>query len=303
MYKDEIKQTYSNIELFQLFMKQKAILLFLLQEEILAIDQPIASLMNKYKYDSFHYPLFYFPEIKPFEHKRRLHDLQKEVPENLEEIRKIGENDSELCKIIRKDSVEEFIAYINITKTKLDEKIDPSINETNHFLIKNKPELIEYAAFYGSIEIIKYLQSQNIELKPSLWLYSIHSNKIEMIQFLEENKVEPEDKTYEKCLKESVKCHHNDIANYIKEKYVKEEEVNYFKGKRFNVNVLIVYAFYYYNYNYFPKGLHNHFCMSYLCQYDYYELIELLLKMKKINVNVDVVLLYFFLELTIKYVL
>ena len=103
-----------------------------------------------------------------------------------------------------------------------------SIFETNPFLIKRKASLIEYAAFFGSIQIFKYLQLNNVELTPSLWLYAIHCNNPEIIHLLEENHVIPEDKSYFECYKESIKCHHNNIANYIKDNLI-DEKLYYYK--------------------------------------------------------------------------
>ena len=48
---------------------------------------------------------------------------------------------------IRSDSIEEFIAYVNLTNLSLLTKIKPSIYETHSFLIDKEPTLIEYAAF------------------------------------------------------------------------------------------------------------------------------------------------------------
>ena len=60
--------------------------------------------------------------------------------------------------------------------------------------MKNKnTTLIEYSAFYGSIQIFNFLRMNNVELSPSLWLYAIHGNNAELIHLLEENKVEPKD--------------------------------------------------------------------------------------------------------------
>ena len=50
-----------------------------------------------------------------------------------------------------------------------------------------------------------------------LWIYGIHSNNAEMIHILEENQIFPKNRTYEGCMVESIKCHHNEIFNYIKD--------------------------------------------------------------------------------------
>ena len=83
--------------------------------------------------------------------------------------------------------------------------------------------VIENAAFFGSIQIIRYLKYNKATLTNSLWLYTIHSKNAELIHFLEENKIEPErnQKTtkepFDDVFIESIKCHHNDIALYIKD--------------------------------------------------------------------------------------
>ena len=105
------------------------------------------------------------------------------------EKRRIGENDSYICQLIRQDSIKEFVFYENSAKICLRRKIEPSIFETNLFLIENEPTLIEYAAFFGSIKIFNYLRIHNVDLKSSLWIYSIHSNKIQMIHLLEDLEV------------------------------------------------------------------------------------------------------------------
>lgn len=59
-----------------------------------------------------------------------------------------GENDSYICSLIRQDLAEEFISYVNRANTSLSCKVQPSFFETNAFLVKRSPTLIEYAAFW-----------------------------------------------------------------------------------------------------------------------------------------------------------
>ena len=125
----------------------------------------------------------------------------------------------------------------------LSSQIKQSIFETNSFLLQNEPTIIEYDAFFGSKKIFNNIHSNGIELTPSLWLYAIHGNNSEIIHLLEENHIEPTNKSYEICLKEAVKCHHNDI-------------VNHFIKHNFDHH-LIKYSFQYYNYLYFPNDIEN----------------------------------------------
>ena len=54
----------------------------------------------------------------------------KEITD-LEEKCRIGENDSYICSLILQESAEEFVSYVNRTKTSLLSQIQPSIFETN----------------------------------------------------------------------------------------------------------------------------------------------------------------------------
>ena len=86
--------------------------------------------------------------------------------------------------------------------------------------------LIEYAAFFGSIQIFNPLRLEGVELKPSLWPLVIHGKNSEMIHFLEDNHVELEDKSYKRVFNESIKCHHNDIVNYFINNFWQNDEGN-----------------------------------------------------------------------------
>ena len=236
---------------------------------------------------------FFYTEIKPFISENKKNEIEKELLEygpnifsNFDEKRKNGENDSYICTLIRNDSVKDFISHINKLNISLSSILLPSLFETNSFLIKNKEtSLIEYSAFFGSIQIFQYLRLSNVELKPSLWLYAIHSKNAELIHLLEENNVEPPNKNFEKCLEESIKCHHNDIANYIIDNLIKEVDKNYNMEKKYNQNI-VSYSFHYYNFAYI---IYNKFVFHYACQYNYINLVKLLVNIEKVDLNAKVV--------------
>ena len=149
------------------------------------------------------YDGYFSPEIGEFEQKEKSeHDT--ETITNFKEKRLIGENDGYICQLIRNDSIEEF-AYVNKTNLSLSKTtIKPSFFGTNSILIKNKEiTLIEYAAFFGSIQVFQYLSLNNVDLKPSLWLYSIHSKNPDLIHLIEESDINPPNNSYKKCLEES----------------------------------------------------------------------------------------------------
>ena len=103
-----ITQTFSNTEIFNIFHKNKRILLFLIKNKVFKVDE---QLMNSIKDQNFPE---YFAESYKSDEK---HAEKKEI----------GENDSHICQLIRNDSIEEFIIYINETNYRLTNMIKPSI--------------------------------------------------------------------------------------------------------------------------------------------------------------------------------
>ena len=270
--KDEIKQICSNLEIFQIFQKNKILLPFLIKNNIITIDKAIYNKISKMNKE-YNYLEFLYPEIKNFFPKRMNKQIEERIfletnikideDENYEifdEIRKKGENHNYLCELIRNDSVAEFIAYINQSNIPLNSKIKPSIFETNLFLMKKKStELIEYATFCGSIQIFQYLRINDVKLTPSLWLYSIHGQNAEIIHLLEENSGLLKN-FYSKCLDESLKCHHFNITDYI---------IN-----NAGIEVDISKCTKYMNFSYFPDDIYKEEAFYYLCKYDNYDIIK-----------------------------
>ena len=277
--KDDLQKLFSNSELLHIFRSSKRILLFLIETKILIIDKSIA------KYLAAKYILYFRPEIQPFINKQWLlgYETKNENQEDFYEQRKIGENEHFICELIRKDLNEDFIVYINKNNYQFNSTIKPSIYETNNFLLKKEhqyqhPTLIEYAAFFGSIQIFNYLRNKGVKLTPSLWEYGIHGNSAEIIQILEENRIRPpEKKSYKELFKESIKCHHNDIANYIQDNYL--ENLNE-ESKYVVVNVIK-----YHNFEFIKKEQINEASFNYLCKYDHCTLVSILLSTMNIDIN------------------
>ena len=167
----------SDFEIYEIFKNNKRILLLLLEQKIIRLDANIISnifLLNDE--NNFPYKHYLYSGIKSFIDEEEKNNIESEIKQNYdEEITKfeekcrIGENDTYICTLIRQDSVEEFISYVNRTNTSLSSQIQPSIFETNSFLIRKNPTLIEYAGFFGSIQIIQYLKYSRVSLTESLW--------------------------------------------------------------------------------------------------------------------------------------
>ena len=223
--------------------------------------------------------------IKLFINEYEIKKIESEIKQKYdEEITnfigkcRIGENYSYICSLIRQDAAEEFISYVNRTNISLLSQIRLSIFETNLFLMEKTPTLIEYASFYGSIQIIQYLRYSKVPLTYSMWFYTIHSNNAELIHCLEENEIKPVKKvwkaiflskfsiktqqsvkyknmitkneneesiTYEEIFKEAIICHHNAIADYIKDNFLDQTPITNFESIIINCT----------NYYYFPSDL------------------------------------------------
>ena len=294
-YQNKIKQSFSNFEIFNFFNKNKRIILSLFDNQIITLDENILSFfMSESDISPFQYNFFFCTEILKY-HSETNKMLNDEDPSLLEEFmkkRKIGENDSMICEMIRNDSIESFVSYVNRANYPLTSLIEPSLYETNNFLINNEVSLIEYAAFFGSIKIFQYIIKNCNCLNSSLWLYAIHSGKAEMIHLLEQNGVEPPDGKYSRCIKEAIKCHHNKIANYIQINLMDEKDEIFQNEGNFNDNICL-YSFRSYNYDFIPESLNHEFLFFYLCRYNYINLVQVLLQNEKVDVNRKLVLIFF----------
>lgn len=278
-FKEEIKQTYSNHEIFHIFIDNKRMLLFLFEENIITIDEYIKNILTYFQYMRKGYDEYFKPEIIKFTKPKDL----PEIPENFEELRKNGVNESLLCEFIRNDSINDFIIYTTKNNIDLNSIIKSSPFETNS-LLNHSVSLIEYTTFYGAIQIFKYLKINNVEMNSDLWLFSIHSRNEEIIQILEDENITPPndnlenaeqpDDSFEKCLEEAVKCNHNEIADYIQLSLMKE-----------NSKHLLKYAITYFNFQYIQKDLINESDLIYFIKKDYYIIVEEFIKNKRVDVN------------------
>ena len=283
-FKDHINNYYSNSEIFSFFKQNKRILLFLIKEGIIIVDEYVARKITTGKFAiKFNYPQYFLPEIKPFSNekwfpkKELSEDLQKELPENFNELREKGENESFICNLIREDSVEDFIAYFNKNCISPNAIINKSIYETNQFLLERHyshlfyqincedVSLIEYAAFFGSIQIFTYLKNVNADLTPLLFFYGIHSKNAELIHLIEELHIY--EKSYRELFYESIKCHHNDIANYF---------INYLKDEDVNSYDTFIESMACYNFTFLPNKQTDGSNFRQLCHFDYYEVVKYL---------------------------
>ena len=288
--------TFQNIEIFNIFKNNKRILLFLLEEKVLIFDSDIINIISNGKYKTMNYPQYFDFDINIYINTLIKDSNDEEIlaryPYSYFDKRKKGENDNILEELIRNDSINEFISYVETKECLLNDKIKKSIFESNLFLVKREEiQIIEYAAFCGSFQIFKYLISRQVDLTKDLFLFAVHGNNLELIQFLESNlNSEIDNISYELCFKEAIKCHHNYIADYIQNKFLDQNEMEERLENNYKENV-ISYSFHYYNFAYFSCDFNNKFVLHYACEYDYFILVVLLLKTKDIDIKMKIVLI------------
>lgn len=270
--KEKVTSKLTNSEIYEIFKSNKRVVLILIKEEFIEFDQILSQKIDNDKQLREQYHYYFYPELKEFiedESNEQIRKFAHEISGNnfglFEKKRKFGENDDKICELIQNDSIDEFTQYVEQQKTDLNELITPSVFETNSLLIDNKPNLIEYAAFFGSLNIFNYLLSKGIELKPSLWIYSIHSQNEELIRILQDKNIQFPNNSVQSCIDESIKCHHNEL-------------VNFFQNSQNNENVDVCSkSVKYLNYSFFPNDLNNIDSFYYLCQNDNLKLVEILL--------------------------
>lgn len=292
-FKDQIINTFSNIEIFNIFASNKRILLILIKQDIIHVDSPIKNhIISKQKE---YYPQYFYNEIRPFLSEEEF--FLFDIPENYDEMREIGENEQYLCQLIRKDLIKDFIIYVNQNNISLDTEINHSIYETNLYLVGKRPTLLEYSAYFGSIQIINYLLMNKVKVSSHIWNYSIHSHNNELLYLLEEKKYRPQYGSFKTCLKKAIKCHHNDLIDYFIDKIPKENQ-NIDKNDIENLifqdlvgteeipEAINIQSIISYNFNFIDLNLIDESYLFNLCEYDYFPLVVMLLsKYPNIDLN------------------
>ena len=288
---EKIKNYYHSFEIFQIFRRNKRLLLFLFKSEIITPNEEIYSIMlcNKKCIDE-KYLEYFSPEFEPFfEEKMKfliLYPYKSITIDEFNKKREKGENDNYLCCLIQNDSAVDFITHLEKTNISPSSKIQPSIFETNLLLLKKKPTLIEYSVFHGSIQIFKYLYQKNAKITTYIWLYAIHGRNAEIIHFLEEILNIKSQESYQFLILESIKCHHNEIIDYFRNNFCDKEKIKH--------DILNRKGLKHYNFSYFTEesiqslidSCKNHQESKipyYLCKYDYFLIVEFLLQSEKIS--------------------
>lgn len=282
IFADDIRENFLNLELFHIFKKNKRILLYLIQNDLIFLDENIAKVLSKPKYRKLRYIHYFYPELKKYLTDEKLKneiekDISKYNDDTFKQLRQHGENETKICELIRNDAINEFTSQLSSDKRSQD--IPISIFETNTFLIKNGCSMIEYSAFFGSIQIFNYLLQNGSQTSSQIWLYAVHGRNLEIINSLISSRIRARDSSYVQALDESFKCHNGEVTSYIKEKLL-----NVKSGEELSV---FAQSTKYYNYENFPDDLNNQFTFCYFCQADYYSMVTKLVNLSNKNFKIN----------------
>ena len=303
-YKSNIQIHYSNTEIFDIFKSNKILLLFMFEQKMIIFDKYIFEMITTEDIDNtdfdqnyndynqkvskklFRRVQYFQPEIEQFlkENTKAMNEfkesfpnlLDKQLPEDFEEKRRQGENDDEICELIRNDLIEDFTTFVSYHNYPLKSKIKRSIYETNGLLLSQKCTLIEYAAFFGSCQIFRYLVDNGAEIEPEIWIHAVHSNSNEMLSLLEENITDYEEREndyyetfpFRDSILESIKSHHNDVVNYVLNKY--DDQITKQSDNRLlNLDLKTLFlseSVKYHNFPFFIDKIKDDNIIFYLCQ-------------------------------------
>ena len=240
LFSNEIKNFYTNFEIFSIFKENKRILLFLFEEKIITPDKKIFQVITSEEYRDKNFHVYFLPEFNAFYDQKALNDIQSEnkidykSPSFLEN-RKIGENESPACLLIRNDSVDQFISQFGKKKSSWLSK-----DVTESVLYQKDPSFIEYSAFFGSVKIFKYLLKEKKKIDNSILSLAIHGKNVEIIDLIAEQfKIKASDMALVECFVETLKTFHNELTVYLFDKYFKNPLIK----KKLSTNCLKYYNF------------------------------------------------------------
>ena len=97
------------------------------------------------------------------------------------------------------------------------------------------------------------------------------TNKI--VKILEENNIFPKGYSFEKCLVESIKCYHNEIAKYIEDNLL---------TAKYDIDNSKLVCFY--NFDFFAENIKDDESLfASLCEFDYFLLVSILINESNVN--------------------
>ncbi|OHT10233.1 hypothetical protein TRFO_20532 [Tritrichomonas foetus] len=132
----------------------------------------------------------------------------------------IGENEDEISKIIREDNIDRFQIISSVNRFDFNSKIQNSVYGKYSYISRDT-SLIEYAAFFGAINIFKFLLLNGAKKTESLAKYAVASGNVEIVRIVEQNGC-----SFNDTLEVAFNFSHSDIFEWILlNKYLKTQQL------------------------------------------------------------------------------
>lgn len=223
---------FSSSELYQLF-QTYSILFLLYRNGYININTIIerASLSSK-EFAYFMYEIqesdqqFFSYSIQRLQNQEFLNEIVKQKEKHLE-LRIKGRNHHQIAEIIRNDDIQQFQELVSQTNVNLNSKVPYSFYEDCEFINKKKemPLLIEFAAFFNSINIFKFLWINGIRGTQTSLQFAIAGGNYEIIHLFEsvyKNKINS------MFLESAIYFNRNDIFSYLQDTYEIQTSIKHF---------------------------------------------------------------------------
>lgn len=132
--------------------------------------------------------------------------------ESFLEFREKWTNNNPVTVLIREDDADKLQEYIAKTNLDYDHEIPYSLFEDLSCFFKKKdmPKMIDYAAFYGSINVFKYLMMNNSKVTEKTMEYAVYGGSYEIIHILENLNCPTSN-----ALEASIRIHNNELYDYF----------------------------------------------------------------------------------------
>lgn len=134
-----------------------------------------------------------------------------------------------LVQLIKEDKINEFQDFISKNNYNIENEIPQSHFEMHQILFNAKP--IEYAAFFGSINIFKFLLNKDNNINfGNLLEYAIAGGNIDIIHIIENESHDDDIKSNQRLLELAILYMNNELIEYIVHSYpVKIDAESYIK--------------------------------------------------------------------------
>lgn len=167
---------------------------------------------------NLHFISFFAPEIKKngMEKVIQYYQLQEFCTEKFIKERNEGLNPQSLAHSIIIDDVNKFQEICSKSNISYNSIIHHSFLDSNTFIEKSDLTLIEYSAYYGSLNIFKFLLMNSVTFSKKLPLYAVVGGNYEIIHILEKN---DEIKFTQESIEIAVLFHRNELVEYLRENY------------------------------------------------------------------------------------